>query len=289
MSESQITVAARWTMNFESWDFNDHLRSSGYVRSYYKVQFFGVGTSNHGWCRNFNIFDTSTIPDNATISSVVLRLYFDTVEGYCNFGAFEVRHVTSDKDLTGTETDFNITNFLSTLLLSVPYNDSRMANGSHDFTLSNYTINLTGYTKIGLIHSYDYAGVDQDNSYEFAMNNGTYPPLLIVTWTTPPVVSTGNVTGLNQIYATLGGDITDVGGGTVSERGVCWGLSANPTTSNSKATSAGGAGAYTVSATGLSPGLTYHYRAYVITENSTQYGSDLTFITPSGAAILYSI
>lgn len=103
-----------------------------------------------------------------------------------------------------------------------------------------------------------------------------------------PAVTTGAATGVQPISAILAGNVTSAGGGTISERGVCWSLTANPTTANPKATSAGTTGAYTVSATGLLPGTLYHYRAYVTNENSTQYGSDATFRT-SGGAILFNL
>lgn len=94
-----------------------------------------------------------------------------------------------------------------------------------------------------------------------------------------PAVTTGSASSVDKTTATLAGNVTDAGGGTVSERGVCWSTGPNPTTASPKANSGTGTGSYTVPATGLTASTLYHYRAYVINENSTQYGADQTFTT----------
>ena len=81
--------------------------------------------------------------------------------------------------------------------------------------------------------------------------------------------------------ATAGGNVTLDGGATVSERGVCWSITANPTTTTGTkvAAAAGGLGTFTVSITGLQPGTTYHVVAYAINSSGTSYGSDVAFAT----------
>ncbi len=97
-----------------------------------------------------------------------------------------------------------------------------------------------------------------------------------------PTVTTGSVSSnTTGVSAILGGNVTSDGSDTITERGVCYGTSANPSVSGSKATAAGTTGAYTATATGLSQGTTYHYRAYAINSTGTSYGSDLTFTTPA--------
>jgi hypothetical protein len=90
-------------------------------------------------------------------------------------------------------------------------------------------------------------------------------------------VTTQPVTDLTATTATGNGTVVSDGGDTITERGVCWSTSLNPTTSDSKATSAGTTGVYTVSMTGLSNGTLYHARAYAINTNGTSYGADVTF------------
>jgi hypothetical protein len=92
-----------------------------------------------------------------------------------------------------------------------------------------------------------------------------------------PSVTTTPVTNVGPTTATGNGSVDDDGGGTITERGVCWNTSANPTTANSKATSAGTTGSYSVSITGLSDNTLYHARAYAINSAGTSYGADVTF------------
>ncbi len=107
-------------------------------------------------------------------------------------------------------------------------------------------------------------------------------------FTTPgagkPTVNTGQASSITQATASCGGNVVSTGGVSVTERGVCWGISLNPTTSNYKATSGSGEGSYMASLTGLNAGTTYHYRAYAINSYGTSYGSDITFTTSSPIA-----
>ena len=60
----------------------------------------------------------------------------------------------------------------------------------------------------------------------------------------------------------MGGNVTSDGGATVTERGVCWSTSSNPTLSDSHTTNGTGTGSFTSSLTGLSASTTYYVRAY---------------------------
>jgi len=93
-----------------------------------------------------------------------------------------------------------------------------------------------------------------------------------------PSVATQAVTNITAATATGNGNVTSDGGQAITERGVCWSTSVNPTTSDSKATSAGTTGTFTASLTGLSSATLYHVRAYAINSIGTSYGDDVTFI-----------
>lgn len=92
-----------------------------------------------------------------------------------------------------------------------------------------------------------------------------------------PTVTTQAVTDLTATTATGNGTVVSDGAGIITERGVCWSTSPDPTTSDSKATSAGTTGSFTVSITGLSNGTLYHARAYAINSIGTSYGDDVAF------------
>jgi len=104
-----------------------------------------------------------------------------------------------------------------------------------------------------------------------------------------PVVTTDLATKVACSTAQGNGSIDNNGGSAITEHGVCWGTSANPTTSDSKTEE----GAYNVIGdfsslmTGLTPETTYHYRAYAVNATGTGYGADVIFTTHAiGAPIV---
>ncbi|MGE5342808.1 MAG: leucine-rich repeat domain-containing protein [Candidatus Omnitrophota bacterium] len=94
-----------------------------------------------------------------------------------------------------------------------------------------------------------------------------------------PVLTTNSVTSITSTSATCGGNITSNGGVGITARGVCWSTSAYPTTTNSKTTDGTATGSFSSSLTGLTPGTTYHVRAYAINVFGTSYGNDVIFTT----------
>ena len=75
-----------------------------------------------------------------------------------------------------------------------------------------------------------------------------------------------------------GGEVTNQGSSAVTERGVCWGTSANPTISGSHAADGSGTGIFSnASMTGLTVCTTYHVRAYVTNSQGTVYGNEIAF------------
>jgi len=109
--------------------------------------------------------------------------------------------------------------------------------------------------------------------------------LNITTLAPPPVLATvttnSTVTSITYNSGSAGGNVTNEGNTTVTERGVCWSTSLNPTTSNSKLSNGTGSGTYTVSITGLNASTTYHVRAYAINSVGASYGDDVSFTTPA--------
>ena len=94
-----------------------------------------------------------------------------------------------------------------------------------------------------------------------------------------PTVTTSSVNNISYTSATIDGTVTDDGGATVTERGVVYSTTPNPTTSNSKVVSGSGKGAFTCNLTDLQDGVTYYVRAYAINEKGTAYGEQQSFMT----------
>jgi uncharacterized protein (TIGR02145 family) len=95
-----------------------------------------------------------------------------------------------------------------------------------------------------------------------------------------PTVTTANTTVITNQSATSGGTVSSSGGGSqVSERGVCYSTSPNPTTANNKVISGSGAGTFVSIIYGLAGNTTYYVKAYAIKSGTTYYGSQKTFTT----------
>ena len=93
-------------------------------------------------------------------------------------------------------------------------------------------------------------------------------------------VETGSVSLVSYNSATVGGDVTNEGASSVSERGVVYSTTANPTISDNKVADSGsGTGAFTASLTGLSGSTIYYVRAYATNTAGTFYGNDVQFTT----------
>lgn len=94
-----------------------------------------------------------------------------------------------------------------------------------------------------------------------------------------PVLTTAAVTNVTNTTATVGGEITDNGGGDITASGVCYATLASPTTANSYTTGAPASGAYTTDLTALAPATTYYLRAYATNSAGTSYGNEVSFTT----------
>ena len=120
--------------------------------------------------------------------------------------------------------------------------------------------------------------VSQNSSYQFTVNGNR---TLVAQFITKPTVTTSQVTNITQTTATGGGNVTNSGGVTVTERGICWSTSQDPSLTNGshQQASSGGTGSFTVPMTGLTPGTHYYVRAYATNSEGTRYGGQVEFDT----------
>jgi len=96
-----------------------------------------------------------------------------------------------------------------------------------------------------------------------------------------PTVTTDTITNVTNTSANAQGNITDLGGVDVSNYGICWSPSSNPTLENDTTDkgSTSSTGKFTSDMTGLSKNTTYYVRAYAINSVDTSYGSEVSFTT----------
>lgn len=98
---------------------------------------------------------------------------------------------------------------------------------------------------------------------------------------TVPLVVTREVVSILDNMATGGGTITSDGGAAVTERGICWSTSHNPTINGEHLTSGAGVGVFSCQMTGLEQNVTYYVRAYAVNALGVAYGNEVSFIIPS--------
>lgn len=109
----------------------------------------------------------------------------------------------------------------------------------------------------------------------------------VYTLSTKPELTTATATNVTETTATLGGEVTSDGGRIVTARGVVYATTSAPSLADSKEMSeSGGAGGFSVSATGLTPGTTFYARAYATNAIGTSYGPEINFTT--GAIATFS-
>jgi uncharacterized protein (TIGR02145 family) len=94
-----------------------------------------------------------------------------------------------------------------------------------------------------------------------------------------PVLTTSDISSITQTTAASGGNITDDKGASITARGICWGITENPTISDAKTSDNSGIGTFTSSLTGLTGNTAYYVRAYATNSAGTQYGNQVNFKT----------
>lgn len=128
-------------------------------------------------------------------------------------------------------------------------------------------INTAGGKKYGYLLN-AYAGDNQSN--------------ILTVFLTPvfgATVATAAVSDISSNSAVLGGNVINEGGAAITDRGICYSTTLNPTTSDKKVEMGGGIGAFSITVTGLISGTTYYARAYATNSQGTTYGTQVTFMT----------
>jgi hypothetical protein len=92
-----------------------------------------------------------------------------------------------------------------------------------------------------------------------------------------PTVITSSISNITTTSATSGGTVLTDGGAAVTERGVCWNISPNPTISNTLTLDGAGVGSFASGITGLAAGTKYYVRAYGTNSAGTAYGNEVSF------------
>jgi hypothetical protein len=152
---------------------------------------------------------------------------------------------------------------------------------------------FTAVIKNGLILSKTYyvksyvtnsRGTTYGNELQFTVTNDNVVTVNL------PTVSTENATSITQTSATISSNVISDGGATVTERGIVFSTSSNPTLTDTKLTNTGtGIGFFSTNISNLSPSTTYFVRAYATNSKGTAYSTQISFTTlPTQSIVSYS-
>lgn len=136
---------------------------------------------------------------------------------------------------------------------------------------ASFNVTLTGLTRVTRYYVRAYAigagGVIYGKQFDFT------------TLGVLPTVTTTAVSAITGTTAQSGGNVTDNGGLPVTERGIVYATTANPTLANTKIVGGAGSGSFVSSITGLQGLTTYFVRAYATNSVGTAYGEQRQFTT----------
>jgi uncharacterized protein (TIGR02145 family) len=97
-----------------------------------------------------------------------------------------------------------------------------------------------------------------------------------------PVISTINVFEITNSNAKSGGNIIKDWGNLVTESGICWSSSTDPTISSNRTIDGTKTGVFLSDIIGLSPESKYYVKAYATNSEGTAYGTQKSFTTIGG-------
>ena len=137
----------------------------------------------------------------------------------------------------------------------------------------SFVSNITGLAGNTTYHARAYVTNGGGTWYGTDISFTTSPPI-------PPTLTTEDLSYITRTMALTGGTITADGGASVTARGVCWDLSANPDITVSHTIDVcDGSNMFESRISDLTPATTYHVRAYATNSSGTSYGDDIPFST----------
>jgi len=236
--------------------------------------------------QGFLSFDTSAIPDNDIIDSAVLYAHlgydYSATDFVIEVGAFDFGASVDTGDFRSSVGGQLWYCPILATQSTVGWGNPGGWFAPTPTSLFESYINKTGYTRLILFSQRNRVLSAEPTGNEYVLLDppgNANQPYLKVTHHSPsaPTVTTWTPWNIGSATATGGGNVTSDGGATVTARGTCIGASANPTTAGTHTTNGSGTGSFSSALTGLTPGNTYHVRAYATNSVGTVYGADMQF------------
>lgn len=97
-----------------------------------------------------------------------------------------------------------------------------------------------------------------------------------------PTVITNSISNVTSNSATSGGSIENDGGSDVTSKGLVYGTTENPTTSNNVINAGEGNESFVMEITDLYPATDYYVRAFAVNQSGLSYGNLVHFYNRSG-------
>jgi len=246
--------------------------------------------NKYRYYRGFLYFDTSSLPDNATVTAATLKIY---LVGNLKIQETGIKVILFHAGSRPTD-PLSLSDFDLNFYASGGADDITVYTGQSGYQVFTFNatgcgwINLTGKTTFCLRTEQDVSPT-LPNLYMLAdfysADKGVgYRPVLEVTYGVKPTVSTDAASGVGSSYATGNGNITDIGDGSLTEYGFIWNDDGsdpvNLASADNKVVSTNlSGGVFSANLIGLTPEKTYYYRAYATTEYGTAYGDAVDFTT----------
>lgn len=250
--------------------------------------------------RSFLYFDTSSIPTTAVISSATVEVYLAGTYTIVS-GGHKIYLMNGQPTYPSASLD--VADFSKALYSTGGANYITCLNGQYGYY--TFTLNSVGRgwiytgpgatTKLGLFSGFDIVQtIPFDNMWLWfysAEKGTTYRPKLVVSYITVPSVTTNAATSIGSTYATGNGEMADPGSESITEYGFIYNDDGSDpvdiASADVKEISTNMSGnVFSAAFSGLTPGTTYLYRAYVTNGAGTGYGDAVEFTTGTAPDVL---
>lgn len=238
----------------------------------YYVRAYAINTTGVIYGEEFSFTTPAALPTLATITASTLEETMDkgiTAATAINITDDGGPDPTAEIKARGVVYGPNPNPSLDSLNSKIAANKTiSTTEGSGDGEFASLATNLKGNVKYYL-RAYATNGIGTGYSNEVSFTTAVGYPF----------IQTKNATKISKTTATLNGVVTYNGGGTISEKGFCYSLTANPTVASTKVVVSSAKDTISADITGLEIFTKYHVRAYVKNEKGINYGEDITFTT----------